>query len=226
LKDGKGEKMAKTINVTNGVSAAIVNADQASAVIRTALTKSASCATMKASATNDSRHVDSVRGNKYAISSIVQVDGVVSIENNSLMDQRVDRVKLMSQAVVNILRTNVPVTKNTLKVEMDRLHALYRGNVDLKQPDAEAFDSMIAEQFTQEAADSYKESIRKVEKSGNFSVSNLKVTLLESTFGVEGENAITFNVSNDQGARISPVRQHDTVPPVATKKPRTKRVQS
>ena len=43
--------MAKTINVTNGVSAAIVNADQASAVIRTALTKSASCATMKASAT-------------------------------------------------------------------------------------------------------------------------------------------------------------------------------
>ena len=132
----------------------------------------------------------------------------------------------MSQAVVNILRTNVPVTKNTLKVEMDRLHALYRGNFDLKQPDAEAFDSMIAEQFTQEAADSYKESIRKVEKSGNFSVSNLKVTLLESTFGVEGENQITFNVSNNEGERISPVRQHDTVPPVVTKKPRTKRVQS
>jgi len=219
--------MANTINATTGVFAASVNADQAAAVIRTALTKSASCVTMKASATNDSRCVDSVRGKKYAINSLVMVDGVVSIDNNTMMDQRVDRVKLMSQAVVNILRTSVPVTKNTLKVEMDRLYALYKGNVDLKQPDAEAFDAMIAEQFTQEAADSYKDSIRKVEKSGNFSVSNLKITLMESTFGVEGENTITFGVANDEGNRPSPVRQHDTVPAEATpKKPRVKRTKA
>lgn len=182
-----------SISATTGVSAASVNADQAAAIIRTAVTKSGSCKTMKANATSDSRLVDSVRGKKFALKSILMVDGSVSVDNNGTTKQRVDRVKLLGQAVVNIMRSGAPVNRNTLIVEMDRLYSVYKSNVDMKQPTAEQFDDMIGEQFGAEAIDSYKKEIRDVPKAGDFSVSDLTITLIGSSCGVGDNNPILFS---------------------------------
>lgn len=215
--------MANTIPA-NGSSATIVNADQASALVRTALSKCGSCKTIKGNSTSDSRLVDSIRGNKFNIKSLVMLDGVVSVDVNTTNKQRVDRVKLLSQAVISMMREGIPIVRETLTLEMDRLYRLYSVNVDLKQPDSESFDSMIAEQLGQVASDRYLTPIREVPKSGDFSVANLSLTIMQSSCSAEGEASIVFGEAFANPApkvvraEIVPVKQSKAAPKKARKK--------
>lgn len=215
--------MATTISA-NGSSTTIVNVDQASALIRTSLSKCGSCKTIKGNSTNDARLVDSIRGNKFNIKSLVMLDGVVSVDVNTTNKQRVDRVKLLSQAVISMMREGIPIVRDTLILEMDRLYKLYSINIDLKQPDSESFDSMIAEQLGQNAADLYCTPIREVPKSGDFSVANLSMTIMQSSCSAEGENPIIFGDTTVNPAPkviradIVPVKPSKAPPKKARKK--------
>lgn len=197
--------------VTNAKSVVpVVAPDVMSAVVRTALTKSASCKTMKENATSDARIVDTIRPTKVEINSVVTIRGIVSIEANGKMEQRVDRIKLLGQATANILTRGEPVTNDALKAEMDSLYKMYKDFPDNKQPDAETFDSMIARLVSQDALEVYKQGIRKLDKAGVFSVSDLEIE-------VNGGMKVS-------GSSTTAARQVNNLPEaLAPKEPRTKR---
>ena len=188
--------MANTIKVSGSVATTVnatkIEAAQVGALLRTALAKGSSCKTIKGSATADSRLVDTLRGNKYAVKSLVLVSGGVTVDVNGQLNQRLDRIKLFAQAASHLIRSEKPLDLISLVAEMDRLCILYASNVDIKQPDAETFDGIISDMLGQDAIDRFKQPIRVVAKSGDFSVADMEMQILGSSVCVEGQDFATI----------------------------------
>lgn len=194
--------------MANTITNSLVSADSAGALIRTSLSKSGSCKTLKSKATSDARLVDAVRGNKFEINSLVMLQGIVSVDVNTEMGQRVDRIKLFGQAVVNILRGNQIVNRDNLIAEMQKLYGWHAANIDVKQPDAETFDGMIAEILgNQEVVDRLKTPIRTVNKAGDFSVSELQLTILGSECAEQGVGGKVMSIDNASESVIAAARR-------------------
>jgi len=184
--------MANTI--TSNASVAITNT-QSHALIRTSLSKSGSCKTMKGNATADAILVDKSRGNNYTVDACVRVHGTIKVDQNGTMKKRLDRFKLFAQAVVNLTRQGAPINKALIIGEMDRLWTLHKENRDLKQIDSETFDSVLAELFGQGFYDRMYAAVEEnAVKAGDFSVSDLSIDILNSVVGAVGsENPAVWN---------------------------------
>lgn len=176
--------------VQNTVSNVVITSGLSESFVRTVLSKSSSCKTMKDNATSDSRNIDLMRGNKYNANAVVLIEGVASIDVSGVIQQRVDRTKLLCQALLNLLQKNIVATKQSLTDEIIRLYNLYKDNVDISAPTAEAFDKSIAKTFGEDIKDSICMPIRTVSKSGDFSVGDISITLLGSSVGVIGSELL------------------------------------
>ncbi len=178
--------MANTI--TSNASVAITNT-QSHALIRTSLSKSGSCKTMKGNATADTILVDKSRGNNYTVDACVRVHGTIKVDQNGTMKKRLDRFKLFAQAIVNLTRKGVEINKALVMGEMDRLWMVHKENRDLKQIDSETFDSVLAELFGQGFYDRmYAPVEENAVKAGDFSVSDLTIDILASRVGTVGSD--------------------------------------
>lgn len=183
------------VNTINNASAVVVSNTQAHALIRTSLSKSGSCKTMKGNATADSMLVDKSRGAKYNIDATVRVTGTINVDQNGTIKKRLDRFKLFAQAIVNLTRQGAPINKALIIGEMDRLWTLHKENRDLKQIDSETFDSVIGEIFGRDFCDRmYAPVDESAPKAGDFSVSDLSIDILNSVVGAVGsENPAVWN---------------------------------
>ena len=186
------KKRVKSVVVSQLNDVASFTVGLRDAMMRTIISKSGSSSTHKQHKVKDAEQLNLVRGDgKKTISAIVFMEGKLSIEENGVMQQRVDRTKLLCQALLNLLQEEnakacVPVTTQTVKDEAVRLYNLYRDNVDISAPTAEAFDKSITRTLGEDFAEIICTPIRTVPKLGDISTAGISFTIVGSSIGEEG----------------------------------------
>jgi len=182
-------------NGNNGSNATGVamGVDEVGALVRTALSKSGSTNSLKkgntvmhpAQATKDEVVVDGLRGNQYCINGLVMLTGDVTIDPmQEGIAERLDRIKLVAEATLDILKNGGVLTQANIEAKMRDLWNLYATNSRVKQPTSEQFDELLGEAFSTTHRDAMLTPTSYTTKKGNFVVRDLKVQVVAASSDV------------------------------------------
>jgi hypothetical protein len=182
-------------NGNNGGNATgvVMGVDEVGAIVRTALSKSGSSNSLKkgntvmhpAQATKDEVVIDSLRGNQYRVDGLVLLTGDVTIDPmQEGIAERLDRVKLVAESVLDILKNGGVLTKASIETKMRDLWNLYATNSRVKQPTSEQFDELLGEAFSTTLRDAMLTPTSYTQKKGNFVVRDLKVQVVAASSDV------------------------------------------
>jgi hypothetical protein len=200
---------------------AIIGADKIGAVIRTSLSKSGSSNSIKngnapyvpSLSTKDENAIDELRGERYDLQSLVLIHGQVAIDTNQQnVPERLDRIKLLGEAVMEIIRNEGILSKDSIAKGMSQLWSLYQGKRTLKQPTSEQFDEMIGDAFTTTHRDAMLTPVGFTSKKGNFVVRDLQFKIVSASVGnanrheaidsLSAEDRVIFNALSNSVATV------------------------
>jgi hypothetical protein len=192
-------------NGNNGGNATgvVMGVDEVGALVRTALSKSGSSNSLKkgntvmhpAQATKDEVVIDSLRGNQYRVDGLVLLTGDVTIDPmQEGIAERLDRVKLVAEAALDILKNGGVLTKASIEAKMRDLWNLYATNSRVKQPTSEQFDELLGEAFSTTLRDAMLTPTAYTQKKGNFVVRDLKVQVVAAASDVSPNIGSIVNI--------------------------------
>lgn len=216
-------------NGNNGGSATgvVMGVDEVGALVRTALSKSGSSNSLKkgntvmhpAQATKDEVVIDNLRGNQYRVDGLVLLTGDVTIDPmQEGIAERLDRVKLVAEATLDILKCGGVLTAASIEAKMRDLWNLYATNGRVKQPTSEQFDELVGEAFSTTLRDAMLTPTSYTQKKGNFVVRDLKVQVVAAASDVSPDVGGIINIDSlsakDQatfGSLVNSVIDRDAV---------------
>lgn len=216
-------------NGNNGGSATgvVMGVDEVGALVRTALSKSGSSNSLKkgntvmhpAQATKDEVVIDNLRGNQYRVDGLVLITGDVTIDPmQEGIAERLDRVKLVAEATLDILKCGGVLTAASIETKMRDLWNLYATNSRVKQPTSEQFDELVGEAFSTTLRDAMLTPTSYTQKKGNFVVRDLKVQVVAAASDVSPDVGGIINIDSlsakDQatfGSLVNSVIDRDAV---------------
>ena len=216
--------MPITNNAVSGASnpAAIIGTDQIGAVIRTSLAKSGSSNSIKngnapfvpSLSTKDEGVIDGLRGERYEVQGLVLINGQVTIDpNQENVPERLDRIKLLGEAVMEIISGNGILSRDNIAAGMMKLWKMYQSKRTLKQPTSEQFDEMFGDVFSPDHRDAMLTPVGFAKKKGNFVVRDLQFKIVSASVGEGGkheaidslsaEDRVVFNALSNSVGTVS-----------------------
>lgn len=203
--------MPITNNAVSGASnpTAAIGADQIGAVIRTSLSKSGSSNSIKngnapfvpSLSTKDESLIDALRGERYEVQGLVLMNGQVTIDpNQENVPERLDRIKLLGEAVMEIISSNGILSRDNIAAGMQQLWKMYQSKRTLKQPTSEQFDEMFGEVFSPDHRDAMLTPVGFAKKRGNFVVRDLQFKIVSASLGEGGRHEAIDSLSAEDRA--------------------------